>query len=102
MARVRPPKGLSKEAQTWFRRIVSDYELAEDHAALLLLEVALGSWDEMRLCRSTIAREGFTIAGRFGEKRPHPAVSSMARSRSAMLRAFTALGLSFATPEEKA
>jgi len=102
MPRVRPPKGLSKEAQTWFRRIVSDYELGEDHAALLLLEVGLGSWDEMRICRGDIARNGFTILGRFNEKRPNPAVSAMARSRSAMLRTFTALGLSFATPEEKA
>jgi len=101
MARLKAPVGLSKEARTWFVQIAKDYELASDHAALLLLQVALESWDEMRICRSTIAREGFTIAGRFGEKKPHPAVSSMARSRSATLRAFTSLGLSFATPEEE-
>jgi P27 family predicted phage terminase small subunit len=101
MPRVRPPKGLSKEAQTWFRKIVSDYELRNDNAALLLLEVALQSWDEMRICRSTIAREGFVLAGRFGEKRAHPAVSAMRSSRSAMLRAMTALGLSLAALDEE-
>jgi phage terminase small subunit len=101
MARIKAPAGLSKEAQKWFVVITKDYELGCDHAALLLLEVGLQAWDELRLCRSDIARNGFTILGRFNEKRPNPAVSSMARSRSAMLRSFTALGLSFATPEEK-
>ena len=101
MPRVKVPKGLSKEAQGWFRRIVSDYQLADDSAAKLLLQTGLEAWDESRLCRSDIARNGFTIVGRFNERRPNPAVSAMARSRSAFLRSFTALGLSFATPEEK-
>jgi len=102
MARIKAPAGLSKEAQKWFVQIARDYELGLDHAAMLLLQTGLEAWDECRLCRSDVAKNGFTITGRFGEKRPNPAVSSMARSRSAMLRAFTALGLSFATPEEKA
>jgi phage terminase small subunit len=55
----------------------------------------------MRICRSTIAREGFVLAGRFGEKRAHPAVSAMRSSRSAMLRAMTALGLSLAALDEE-
>jgi P27 family predicted phage terminase small subunit len=101
MPRVKPPKHLSPEARKWFIAITKDYELNSDHAALLLLQTGLEAWDECRLCRSDVAKNGFTILGRFNEKRPNPAVSSMARSRSAMLRAFTALGLSFATPEEK-
>ena len=86
------PKGLSTEAQTWWKRLVSEYSI-EDDAGLLLLQTGLEAFDQMRLAQSSIKRDGVTVLDRFGQRKAHPLLPTERDARSQMLAALRALHL---------
>jgi phage terminase small subunit len=59
---------------------------------LYLLEAACGAWDRLEGARQTLAREGITVAGRYGP-RAHPAVGVERDARFAFARLLTQLDL---------
>ena len=87
------PKGLSREAARWWRRLHSGYELA-DEGAQLLLETALQALDRMREARKVLDAEGLTVRDRFGQAKAHPLIVVERDSRAAMVAALKALNLS--------
>jgi phage terminase small subunit len=65
----------------------------DDQAAVLLLEVALAAFDEMRAAQRIVAKEGLTTRDRFGQVRANPAAAIVRDARLGMLRAFQRLNL---------
>lgn len=87
-----PPRHLSAEAQTWWRRLVDQYEL-EDDAARLILQTAFEAFDRLRGCQAAIKRDGAKVTDRFGQDKPHPLLAAERDARSQMLSALKALNL---------
>jgi P27 family predicted phage terminase small subunit len=87
-----PPDELSKEAKTWWRRLVDEYAI-EDQAGHLLLQMALQSFDRMNEARELIAKHGAVVTDRWGQLRANPACTVERDSRAAMLAALKALNL---------
>ncbi len=87
-----PPKSLSAEAKTWWKKLVKEYEI-DDPAGCLLLQTSLEALDRMRGAQQTIADDGATIKDRFGQLRAHPAVNIERDARAAVLSGLKALNL---------
>lgn len=87
-----PPKTLSAEAKTWWKKLVKEYEI-DDPAGFLLLQTALEALDGMRGAQQAIADDGATIKDRFGQLRAHPIITVERDARAAMLAALRALNL---------
>jgi len=83
---------LSAEAKRWWRRITAEYAL-DDEAGRLLLQTALEAFDRMRECQAAIGQDGAVVEDRFGQKKPHPALTAERDSRSQMLAALKQLNL---------
>ena len=92
MATPRPPKGLSKEAQKWWKELEKEYQI-EDQAGLLLLQTTCEAFDRMRSAQETIKKEGLQVTDRFGQKKAHPLTTVERDARSAMLQGLKALNL---------
>ena len=86
------PDHLSAEAQSWWHRLVEEFEL-EDDAARLLLQTALEAFDRMRGCQAAIRGDGAMVQDRFGQHKPHPLLAAERDSRAQMLAALKALNL---------
>ncbi len=87
-----PPKTLSAEARTWWKKLVKEYEIG-DPAGFLLLQTALEALDGMRGAQQAIADDGATIKDRIGQLRAHPIITVERDARDAMLAALKALNL---------
>jgi P27 family predicted phage terminase small subunit len=91
--RLKPaPKGLSTEASSWWKRLMTEYEIS-DEAGLLLLQTGLEAFDRMRHCQDTIRRDGPMVLDRFGQRKSHPLLPAERDARSQMLAALKALHL---------
>lgn len=88
----KPPKGLSPEASSLWKKLLDEYAI-DDEAAYLLLQVALESFDRMREAQVLLRVEGLTFRDRHGAIKQHPAVAIERDSRSGMLFAFRQLHL---------
>jgi P27 family predicted phage terminase small subunit len=87
----RPPKQLSREARSWWNRIVSGWVV--DTPGLLILESALEAFDTMRRAQEQIRVEGQTVKDRFDQLRAHPAVAIERDAKGVLLRHLKSLGL---------
>lgn len=87
-----PPKDLSTEARTWWKRLVSEYAI-DDDAGLLLLQTAMEAFDRMRAAQEAIREDGVTVLDRFGQRKAHPLLPAERDARSQMLVALKALNL---------
>ena len=93
MSRPTAPAHLSPSSKRLYRRIVADYQLGREPAALETLRLALESLDRCTEAREVIDQEGALYLDRFGQPKPHPAISIERDSRIAALRAFRELSL---------
>jgi P27 family predicted phage terminase small subunit len=92
-----PPKGLSKEAASWWRRLHAEFDLA-DEAGRFLLEQALRAFDRMNEAGALVTKHGVAVSDRFGQLRANPAAAAERDARAAMLQAFKALNLDVMPP----
>ncbi len=90
--RTDAPKALSREAKGWWKRLVTEYGL-DDEAGLLLLQIALESFDRMRSAQAAIDKDGPSVRDRWGQVKPHPLLTTERDSRSGMLAALRAMNL---------
>lgn len=88
----KPPAHLSREAQRWWRKLCSEFELS-DSTAQILLESALSSFDKWQTARKVLSKEGDFIFDRFHQRRAHPALQVERDSKILMLKSFAALHL---------
>jgi P27 family predicted phage terminase small subunit len=86
------PSHLSTEGKSWWRKIVTEYEISDD-TGLLMLQTALESFDRMRSAQRVIKREGQSTRDRFGQPKAHPLLTVERDSRSGMLAALKAMNL---------
>ena len=86
-----PPKNLSRSAKSIWKDIVSEYEL-EDAAAQLLLGVALEARDRLVQAQDIIARDGLIVQTPNGP-RNNPALTAEKDARNGMLASLKALNL---------
>jgi P27 family predicted phage terminase small subunit len=97
MTKSKPPKTLSTEAKSWWRKIVDNFEI-DDDADSLLLQTALESFDRMRQAQAILAKDGIVIEDRFKQLRQHPATLVERDAKTAMQRALKALCLDVEAP----
>lgn len=95
---LHPPPHLSPESKAWFCETAGQYDLESHH--LKILVAACEAWDRMNESRQLIAKDGLTVRNRFGELKPHPAVSVERDSRIAFLRCLRELCFDVDYPEE--
>lgn len=95
----RPPKHLSREAATWWRSVVLDYNLEPHH--LKLLQAACETWDRIQQARVDIAAHGSLSVGTVaGGLKLHPAVTVERDARIAFARLVRELDLDAGAPSE--
>jgi len=92
MSVPKAPAHLSKEAKSWWGRIVDEYDI-QDQAGQLILQIGLEAFDRMRLAQGLLKKEGMTTQDRFGQPKAHPATTVERDSRAAMLGALKQLNL---------
>ena len=86
------PEHLSKEAQEWWEKIVSEYGI-DDNGGLLLLQTGLEAFDRMKQAQRRIKKDGAQVKDRFGQFKAHPLLTVERDSRSQMLAAIKQLNL---------
>ena len=87
------PPGLTPAAQEVWRAIDEAYAV-QDASGQLLLEAVVRSFDTMRAAAAELARDGLTIADKFGQRKPHPAAAVARDARAGLLAALKQLDLS--------
>lgn len=92
MKETKPSRGLSKEAQILWKKILSEYSI-EDEAGILILKTALECYDKMKAAQRIIDNQGLTITDRFGQVRAHPLCPVLRDARSQFLQALKQLNL---------
>ena len=88
----KPPKGLSREAARWWRRLTTEYEIG-DNAGRLILTMAMEAFDRMRQAQAVLATDGLVVKDRFDQVKTHPVAVVERDSRAQMLAALRALNL---------
>ena len=88
----KPPAHLSREAKSWWRKLVAEYAIS-DEGGVLILQTAMEAFDAMRRAQSTISTEGETIKDRFDQTKSHPLHAVARDSRAQFLAALKALNL---------
>ena len=86
------PKALSLAAQTWRRKLIAEFGIA-DPAGLLLLEGLARAFDRATEAAAIIDLEGASSLDRFGQRRAHPMLLTEHSARSLMLKHLAALRL---------
>ena len=89
---MKTEKKLSKEAKRWQKKLILEYAVS-DQGGLLILQVAMESFDRMRDCQAIIQEEGPTTTDRFKQQKAHPLCAVERDSRSALLMALKSLNL---------
>jgi P27 family predicted phage terminase small subunit len=92
MTTIRPPKALSGEARTLWRRLTTENDIS-DGAGRLILQTGMEAFDRMRSAQAQVLREGATTTDRFGQVKAHPLLTVERDSRAAMLAALRQLNL---------
>lgn len=87
-----PPKNLSAEAKSWWKKITTEYDIS-DEAGFLILQTALEAFQTMREAQKIIKKEGMTNNDRFGQPRMHPACTIERDARGQFMQGLKALNL---------
>jgi phage terminase small subunit len=83
-ATPKPPPHLSPAAATWFKQIISDYDLESQHIRLLTL--CCEAADRGTLAREALAEHGLTYLDRFGSPHARPEVAIARDATTAVAR----------------
>jgi phage terminase small subunit len=94
------PEHLSDDAASWWRSVVSDFDLEPHH--LRLLQAAAGAWDRMQGARRAIAEHGsITFTDSSGNLKAHPAEAIERNARTAFARLVRELDLDAGAPADR-
>ena len=96
---TKPPTGLCKAAQKFWREILQEFAI-DDAASLRLLASACESYCRMLQAGAVVEREGLTCVDGHGNPKPHPAVQIERDARSAMNVALKQLKLEVGEPQK--
>jgi P27 family predicted phage terminase small subunit len=90
-AEPKPPDHLSRLSKAFWRQITAKYALETEHLAVL--RRALEASDRADEAGELLRRDGLTTTDRYGQTKPHPAVTIELQNRAAFLRFLVALKL---------
>lgn len=85
------PGHLRPETRKWIRQIVDDFDLESHHFRVLVRTAE--AWDRGEEAREAIAKDGITIADRYGVPKAHPAVGIERDARIHFFRGIRELAL---------
>jgi len=91
------PAGLKIPGQTFYRKVLEEYELPETHDLERLL-MAAKCLDEIADDEKTVKNEGRFIEDRFNQKREHPASKAIRDNKTLFCRIIRELALDITTP----
>ena len=98
-ATTKPPAKLSREAKAWWSKIVSDFEIEDQHG-LWLLTLACEAFDSMRAAEALVAEHGLLIP-HGGSRKLNPAAGIAKDHRAHLLQCLKQLNL-YVEPPGKA
>ena len=84
---TKPPKHLSADSRAWWSQIAETFVLDTQH--LRLLTLCCEAWERTQEARERLTEDGSYFTDRFGQVRPHPAVTverESARTFARLLR----------------
>jgi hypothetical protein len=99
--RATAPPHLSAGSAGLWDRLVADYNLTGDDAALAVLQSALEAKDRADKARAILDKEGLTTAGDRGGQKAHPCCAIERDARAAFLAAMRFLKLEATPPPVK-
>jgi hypothetical protein len=91
VAPAEPPSGLGEAGSRLWRKVVADWELRPDEAALLA--AACRTLDEIGVMEDAFAGADPVVAGSKGQARPHPLIGEVRAHRLALRSLLVALGI---------
>ena len=92
-----PPKGLGYEARTLWKRVLLDWEIDAQSAAVLT--EACRALDRVNQAREILKAEGLVVTTpTTGARHEHPAVRIESQSRAQFLQSWKLLGFDIAQP----
>jgi P27 family predicted phage terminase small subunit len=100
-ARLRPPKGLSREAARRWKTLQDEYGIT-DAGGLSILQIHCEALMTAREAEATLEKEGAHVTDRFGQPRMHPATTTLRDARALMLTALRQLNLDVIPKHEHA
>ncbi|HUW09670.1 MAG TPA: P27 family phage terminase small subunit [Anaerolineae bacterium] len=92
----RAPGHLTRTTRSWWRQVMSEYELESHHIKLLTL--ACEAWDRTQQARKILLKEGLVQIDRFGQKKAHPCVTIEKDSRLAFAKILREMALDLEPP----
>jgi P27 family predicted phage terminase small subunit len=97
MLKLKPPRGLSKQARTIWKTICEEWAI--DQQSAIVLGLALQAYDRMAQAQAILAVEGLIVTTEGTQaKHQHPAVQIEMQAREQMLRAWKQLGFDVVPP----
>ena len=99
METPKPPRDLSAPTKRWFASIAATFELEPHHVRLL--ELAARAWDRAEQARKVLAKEGLTVADRYGQLKPHPCIGIEKDSAIRFARMTRELSLDVSPPDSR-
>ena len=90
--KIRAPSNLSKKSQTWWRKIVDEYGIA-DSGGLLILKTLCEALDTALEAQRVLDDQGITIKDRFGAIKSHPLCAVLRDARAQVYMGVKSLNL---------
>ena len=95
----RAPAHLTPETATWWRSVVTDYELEPHHVRLLT--ATCEAWDRLQQARETIDRDGLTVRTGDGGLKAHPCIAIERDARTGFARLLREMDLDVDPPSDR-
>jgi phage terminase small subunit len=96
----RAPKHLSRQSAAWWRSVMRDWDLEPHHEQVLT--ACAETLDRIAEARAAIEKDGAYIVDRYGQLKPHPALSVERLQRLALVRLLKPLDLEEPEPARAA
>ena len=91
MTTPKPPKGLTRRAGAFWKRVMAEYDLTAGQ--LELLGLACKELSTSEKCDNQIAADGLVVKDRFGQSQAHPLLTQGRLAKQTAHRIFKSLGL---------
>jgi phage terminase small subunit len=88
----RPPGGLKAPGKTFWKKVLSEYNLSDAHA-LKQLELASGCLDQIKEAEAVLKSDGLFTLNRYSVRVENPAAESARKNKVIFCRIIRELGL---------
>ena len=96
----RAPSGLKAAGKSFWRKVLSEYQLEEAHDLQRLFQLC-GCLDEIGEAEEVVEKDGRFILDRFGQQKEHPASRAIRDNKVLFCRILRELALDIAVPDSR-